>query len=477
MSLLLDALKRAEDNSGRRRRAAATSEASGGLAPADPGREFPELTLSEVETPARNDGPADSQVAPGEEPALTVAPVPGAAQAGAPVGETGGQAPAEPRHEGPSAPEPAANPQAARTRTADARSAARVLRAQAAPAAAQRRRATQMLAGIAVALLAAFSALWWWADSQAPAPARPRTLSTAPVAAAPLEAPTVVTTTSAPASAPALPSPGSEPVAPASRRPVPASAAAIAPEAPPASIPTAAPTPRPPRAHATPAARSGPTPVVPAPAPAAQGAAPPRPGLRVAPYQDQLQQAYADFQAGRLDAAGRSWREIVAADPLQADAWLGLGVLAHRAGRREEAILAYRRVLRIDADNGPARAGLARLEGARGDPLEESRLREAIARAPADAMLNSALARLLSEQGRWDEAQPFWFAAHSAAPQEPAHAFNLAVSLDRLHKADLALRYYRMALALAGPGPASFDVAAARARVQVLEQKANSPAS
>lgn len=476
MSLLLDALKRAEDNSGRRRRAAAASEAPGGLAPADPGRGFPELTLSEVEPPARNDGPADSQVAPGEEPALTVAPAPRAAQAGAPVGETGGQAPAEPRHEGPSAPGPAANPQAPRTRTADARSAARVLRAQAAPAAAQRRRPTQMLAGIAVALLAAFSALWWWADSQAPAPARPRTLETAPVAAAPLEAPTAVTTTSAPASATALPAPGSEPVAPPSRRSVPASAPAIAPAAPPASIPTAAPTPRPPRAHAATAARSGPTPAM--PAPAAQGAAPPRPGLRVAPYQDQLQQAYADFQAGRLDAAGRSWREIVAADPLQADAWLGLGVLAHRAGRREEAILAYRRVLRIDADNGPARAGLARLEGAAGDPLEESRLREAIARAPADAMLNSALARLLSEQGRWDEAQPFWFAAHSAAPQEPAHAFNLAVSLDRLHKADLALRYYRMALALAAPGPASFDLAAARARVQALEQrKANSPAS
>ena len=181
-----------------------------------------------------------------------------------------------------------------------------------------------------------------------------------------------------------------------------------------------------------------------------------------------MQQAHADFQAGRTAAAAQIWQDILRTDPLQRDAWLGLAVLAHREGRRDEAVAAYRQVLRIAPENPEATAALSLLTNAASDPMEESRLRELLTRSPNSAMLNSALARMLSAQNRWDEAQPLWFNAHASAPDEPSHAFNLAVAMDRLRKPDLALTYYRKALELGEGRPAGFDMDTARARVRAL---------
>ena len=190
-----------------------------------------------------------------------------------------------------------------------------------------------------------------------------------------------------------------------------------------------------------------------------------------------LVQAHAAFEAGRAPEAAQVWREVLRDDPLQRDAWLGLAVLAHRDGRLDEALSAYRRVLRVDPENPQAMAALSVLSGAGVDPLEESRLRELLARRPQDPDLNSALARLLSAQRRWDEAQPFWFAAHAAAPDVPVHAFNLAVSLDRLRKPELAAQHYRLALVLARQRPAGFDPAAAERRLREIDAAPSSARS
>jgi Tfp pilus assembly protein PilF len=184
------------------------------------------------------------------------------------------------------------------------------------------------------------------------------------------------------------------------------------------------------------------------------------------------QQAYDDYQAGRLLDAARTWREILRTDPTQKDAWLGLAVTAHRQGLRDEALAGYRQVLRLDPQNGEAIAGIATLQSGVVDSRAESRLREAVTQQPGNAMLNSALARLLAQDGRWDESQPYWFAAHAAAPDQPVHAYNLAVALDRLRKPALAAQYYRKALALHKGGPAGFDEAVARTRMQALEEAA-----
>lgn len=566
MSLLLEALKRAEDR-GRRRRAGAApvpgsvlpQDALAELAPpADPppahvlGLAGPDDPMIPVELSSPPDEPAFPALeTPSPEPELSLAPVQEAAPAPvdpmparpasratnrATVAPSAGPEPATPAAAAiplaaPATPARATQrpPRASSTARAappppaaasaspqsDARAAERLLKAQAAsagakaPTASPGRARQAWLLAVVTLLAGGVGLLWFWPQDEAPVrrPPSPGLTQSPPTA----HAGAVTAATPAPA-APAAMQAASAALAQA---PSPAAGEMQAPTAttPPAAAPpaTAAPTvaattplvppaaatpvdrssrnttlqraraaedERPATATAPPAVRAVRTMRPPVPEPGARsaevasGQATPSPRQAAAArLQARLQQAFADFQAGRLQEATQAWRDVVTADPTQRDAWLGLAIAAHRQGQREAALAAYQQVLRLEPDNAEAVAGLVALEAAGSDTASESRLREALARNPGQAMLNSALARLLSQQGRWDEAQPFWFAAHTAAPGEASHAYNLAVALDRLRKPSLAAQYYRRALELQ-PGQApTFDVAAARARLQALDDR------
>ena len=182
-----------------------------------------------------------------------------------------------------------------------------------------------------------------------------------------------------------------------------------------------------------------------------------------------MEQAYSAYQAGQLDEATRLYREVLQADPTQRDAWLGLAVIAHGSKQRQSAMDAYRRVLRLEPQNATALAGLSSLAGSADEPRQESRLRELLARSPQEADLNHALGLVLSGEKRWSEAQPLFFKAHALAPQEPQFAYNLAVALDHLRKAGPAIQYYEAALSLAQGKAAGFDVSSARSRLAALK--------
>jgi Flp pilus assembly protein TadD len=178
--------------------------------------------------------------------------------------------------------------------------------------------------------------------------------------------------------------------------------------------------------------------------------------------------AYAAYQAGNSAEAVRLYREVLKADATQRDAWLGLAVIAHANNQLEPAMDAYRRVLRLEPQNATALAGVSSLSRAAGEPQQESRLRELLARSPQDADLNHALALVLSGEQRWSEAQSLFFKAHALAPKEPQFAYNLAVSLDHMRKSSLAAQYYETALGLAQGKAAGFDEANARTRLAAL---------
>jgi tetratricopeptide (TPR) repeat protein len=188
-----------------------------------------------------------------------------------------------------------------------------------------------------------------------------------------------------------------------------------------------------------------------------------------APKPDALMaSAYAAYQAGNTAEAGRLYRQILQADATQRDAWLGLAVMAHADGQREPALDAYKRVLRLEPQNPTALAGIHSLSSQAGEPMNESRLRDLLARSPEEPDLNHALGLLLSGAQRWSEAQPLFFKAHQLVPLEPRFAYNLAVTLDHLRKPSLARQYYEAALVLAQDSEAGFDEPSARSRVLVL---------
>jgi Tfp pilus assembly protein PilF len=534
VSLLLEALKRAEDK-GRRRH--------GGLGPGGMGTSpTHEAAPGAGNEPLPHFDPQDAEPSFLPVELTSAPPVDGFDPAPAAAWEPELAPTSRPA---PLAPQPAAPPAAERPAAAPfvpevprggmprptptrARSADRLLHAQARPTAGGRRQVWLLAAVTMVG--AGVAALWFWpeeapparqsmAQGSAPAPqAAPDGLgpsatgsvgaqhAAAPAppqdAAAPL-AGTLPATVPMPASsgtrvaagevagvtplpptapAPAAPVAAVAPVTPVATAPAAPAVATTASPNPPAAAVAAAPAPAVPsvrtsRPAAAVAARA-PAPAAAAASAAAPGAAPQSSPRQVvaAQLQRQLQQAYTDFQAGRTQEATQAWREVVRSDPTQRDAWLGLAISAHRQGHFESAVAGYQQVLRLDPENGEALGALAALGGSGSDMASESRLRDALARNPGNAMLNSALARLLSTQSRWDEAQPFWFAAHAAAPDQPTHAYNLAVALDRLRKTTLAAQYYRKALALQEGQAVTFDAAAARARLQALDDVARAGA-
>jgi tetratricopeptide (TPR) repeat protein len=191
-----------------------------------------------------------------------------------------------------------------------------------------------------------------------------------------------------------------------------------------------------------------------------------RPAAQVHP---QVESGYAAYLAGDVARARTQYEEALRGDPTNRDALLGLAAVAVRGGRFETAEATYRRVLQIDPRDPHAQAGLIALRSGRIDPVAaESRVKSLLATDPGAHVLHFTLGNQLAQQGRWAEAQQQYFKAFAAEPDNADFAYNLAVSLDQLRQPKLALEYYQRAVALAGQRGSSFDAGAARQRIAQL---------
>jgi tetratricopeptide (TPR) repeat protein len=180
-----------------------------------------------------------------------------------------------------------------------------------------------------------------------------------------------------------------------------------------------------------------------------------------------LQAGYVALQAGDLLHAQQLYEQVLAAEPGQPDAHLGLGVIAQSQQDRDAAIGHFRAVLVAVPDQPRAWAGLAELSGEGELAALESKLRGLLVGKPEGA-LYFALGNNLLRQSRWAEAQEQFFAAATAAPENAEYCFNLAVALDRIGKRDAAAAHYRKALQLAEGRSVQFDTASARSRLAAI---------
>ena len=273
-----------------------------------------------------------------------------------------------------------------------------------------------------------------------------------------------------PAAIPGLPgAPAVQPAPPAAAQP-PAAIAAIpapaAPAAPVATLPAATPAPA-----AKPAATAA--------GPAARGRAAPaktddrslsvnRGGPQIHP---QVTTGYAAYQAGDLQKARGDYQQALRDEPANRDALLGLAAVEMRAQRFDLADSYYQRLLQADPRDPHAQAGMLALRSQQLDPVQvESRVKSLIAADREANVLYFTLGNQYAQQGRWAEAQQAYFKAYATDPENPDFAFNLAVSLDQLHQPKLALEHYRRALELAEKRRANFSPELARTRVQQLSR-------
>jgi len=177
---------------------------------------------------------------------------------------------------------------------------------------------------------------------------------------------------------------------------------------------------------------------------------------------------YAAFQAGEFDRARIAYERALRADPRNPDALHGLAALAQH--RRDEAGVRQlmRRIAEVDPSDTAARVALSDNV----DPaVQEARLLDIAAAQPKSAAAAFALGSLYASQARWREAQQAYFNAYTLAPEQPDHAYNLAVSLDQLRQPRLALQYYREAMSLRAQHAAAFDADMVAARIRSLEAR------
>jgi tetratricopeptide (TPR) repeat protein len=179
--------------------------------------------------------------------------------------------------------------------------------------------------------------------------------------------------------------------------------------------------------------------------------------------------AYAAYLAGDLASARTDYQHALREEPANRDALLGIAALDVLAGRFENAEAAYLRLLQADPRDSHALGALIALRAGRTDPVAaESRVKSVLAENPGSHVLNFTLGNQLAQQGRWAEAQQEYFRAYTAEPDNADFTYNLAVSLDQLRQPRLALDYYQRAIALAKARGARFDIAGAETRAAQL---------
>lgn len=170
-----------------------------------------------------------------------------------------------------------------------------------------------------------------------------------------------------------------------------------------------------------------------------------------------LNRAYDALQADRLIDAQRDYAQVLRSDAKNSDALLGLATIAARQGQTDRAAALYLSALEADPTDVNAQAGLLSLKGQSDPAQSESRLKTLLVSQPDSATLNFVLGNLYARQHRWGDAQQAYFRAYAADADNPDILFNLAVSLDQLHQNKLAVQYYRMALDTAGTRDTAFN--------------------
>ena len=192
--------------------------------------------------------------------------------------------------------------------------------------------------------------------------------------------------------------------------------------------------------------------------------------IRTRPEADPgLSRGQASLQRGDLDLARHDFEQVIQRDPNNTDALLALAAIAQRQGHPADAEALRQRALVANPSDPATQAAALSGSAAEADPQStESRLKSLLSTQPESAALNFALGNLYARQNRWSDAQQVYFNAVAAEGDNPDYLFNLAVSLDHLRQPRLAGQHYRMALEAATRRPAAFDRAKVEKRLGEL---------
>jgi protein O-GlcNAc transferase len=154
-------------------------------------------------------------------------------------------------------------------------------------------------------------------------------------------------------------------------------------------------------------------------------------------------------RAGRLDEAEVAYREVIAADASNAEAWHLLGTLLVSMGKVSEGATAIRRAIELNGQRADFHVNLAVALLKLGQPVEAANACQmAISLRPdwAEAWYNLGCAT--GATGRWDIAIDSYRRAISLNPDHAQAHFNLGDALRHADRGDEALESFRKAAQL-----------------------------
>lgn len=183
-----------------------------------------------------------------------------------------------------------------------------------------------------------------------------------------------------------------------------------------------------------------------------------------------LLRGHSHIEKSELDLARRNFEQALHRDPNNTDALLALAAIAQHQGRVADAEHLYQRAMVANPGDPAVQAAALGSAAAGADPqTAESRLKTLLAAQPGSAALNFTLGNLYARQSRWAEAQQVYFNAVAAEADHPDYLFNLAVSLDHIRQSRPAAQHYRLALEAADKRPAAFDREQVKKRLSELQ--------
>ena len=171
-----------------------------------------------------------------------------------------------------------------------------------------------------------------------------------------------------------------------------------------------------------------------------------------------MDQALADHQAGRLEAAEHVYRQVLATWPEHADGLHLLGVVLHQRGNDKEAVGLIYRAIGLNPASAPYRSNLGvvlcdlgRLEEAEGV------LREALRLEPDMPAAHYNLGNVFSAQGRLAQAEASFEEALRLQPAYADALVNLGNVLNQIGRPAQAERRLREALRLGPDSPEALN--------------------
>ena len=187
---------------------------------------------------------------------------------------------------------------------------------------------------------------------------------------------------------------------------------------------------------------------------------------------EELDNGIRHYQLGNLNDAERSFRTIIAAEPENVSALLGLAKIHQSRGNNKLAVATLLKASDLDPTNSDVVSELLSIQSETVESsVSESKLLQLLGNASNardEAKIFFILGNVYARSSDWLQAKRAFVGAHQLNTDNPDYAYNLAVIHDYLAEETKAIQMYQHALDRARAHPSSFDQVSARSRLETL---------